>query len=229
MAAVGRLEAQGISEAQWYSMPFPLMAGLPGFSWSITLTFLLAYLAVVINGVGSIQSLGEVVGPTHMTRRLARGISFTGVAGIAAGFLGVFGTVSYAMSPGVILVTRVSSWVPVTMCGAMLVGLAFFQKILAVLASIPPAVVGAALVAGLAAQLGAGISILTRSGRKLTSRDYLVVGLPILLGSAVSIVPDAFFQPFPASAQALVKNGLIVGILMVLVLEHLILRSRRQR
>jgi len=229
MAALGRLEAPGVSESPWFSWPWPVTAGLPRFSCSITLTFVLAYLAVLINGVGSIYSLGEVVGRTHMTQRLGRGISVTGIAGIAAGFLGVFGTVSYAMSPGVILVTRVSSRIPVTVCGIMLVGLAFFQKILAFLASIPPAVVAAALVTGLAAQLGAGISILTRSGRGLASRDYLVAGLPILLGSVVSIVPEAFFQSFPASVQALTKNGLIVGIVMVLALEHLVLRPRRQR
>jgi xanthine/uracil permease len=183
--------------------------------------------AVIINAVGSIYSIAEVVGKGGIEGRVTRGIGFTGLGGFAAGLLGIIGTVSFGFSPGVVLVTRVGSRFAVTICGALLFSLAFFQKILAVAASIPASAVGAAMITGLAAQIGAGISVFTRSGEVLEGRDYLVIGIPILMGAIVSIMPDGFFQAFPSSVHALLKNGPVVGIFLVLLLEHLLLRRRR--
>jgi uracil permease len=207
-------------------MPAPLFPGLPQFSFAASLSFLVAYVAVIVNGVGSIYSVGEVVGKNETGKRVARGIGLTGIGGILAGGCGVIGTVSFGISPGVILVTRVGTRYAVTVCGFLLLSLAFFQKALALFTAIPLSVIGAAMVTGMAAQVGAGISVLTRSGRPLESRDYLVIGIPILLGGTVPFLPEAFFQTFPPEVQVLVKNGMVVGILTVLLLEHLVLRGR---
>ena len=79
----------------------------------------------------------------------------------------------------------------------------------------------------MASQVGAGISVLTRTGRSLQGRDYLVVGIPILLAGITTLFPPDFSQAIPPGAQPLLKNGLVVGTVAVLLLEHLILRQRR--
>ena len=226
MGALGRIEAVAWHEVPWLRLPQPLFPDLPSFSPSAVIPFLVAYVAVVINGVGSIYSIGEIVGKERMGGRVARGIAFTGLGGLLAGALGAIGTVSFGLSPGVVLVTRVGSRFPLTLCGAFLCLLAFFQKALPLLMSIPSSVVGAALITAMASQVGAGISVLTRSGKSLEGRDYLVIGLPLLIGGTISILPGNFFQAFPPSAQAFFKNGLVVGIVLVLLLEHLLLRRR---
>jgi len=226
MWILGRMDVTGVREASWFSLPQPLLPDLPRFSLSATITFLVAYVAVIINGVGSMYSIGEVVGKGGMAGRINRGIGFTGLGGLMAGVLGVIGTVSFAFSPGVVLVTRVGSRFAVTVCGGLLLSLAFFPKFLAVLASFPTSVVGAAMITAMAAQIGVGISVITRSGRALDGRDYMVVGIPVLMGGVVSILPQAFFEVFPSTVHALLKNGLVVGIVLVLVLEHLLLRRR---
>jgi uracil permease len=218
------LNFQSGQEIPWFALPHPLVPGLPSFPLSAILPFLVAYLAVVINGVGSIYSIGEIVGREDMERRVARGIGWTGLGGLAAGVLGSLGTVSFGISPGVVLVTRVGSRYPVTLCGGLLCLLAFFQQILVLLLSIPSSVVGAALLTAMASQVGAGIAVLTRSGRKLEGRDYLVVGLSILLAGLITFLPVAFFRDLPPGVQAFFKNGLVVGIVAVLLLEHLFLR-----
>ncbi len=226
MALMGRLEWGGFTGAEFFSLPRPFFPGAPRFSLSATLIFLVSYIAVIVNAAGSIYGIGEVVGREGIHGRLSRGIGFTGLGGLAAGALGVIGTVSFGFSPGIVLVTRVGTRFAVTLCGCLLLALAFFQGFLTLLGSIPASVVGAAMVTGMAAQIGAGISVLTRNGRNLSGRDYLVVGIPILMGAIVSILPEAFFQVFPAAFHALLKNGLVVGILLVLILEHLLLRRR---
>ena len=223
MWALGRMDVSGVRETSWFSLPQPFFPGLPRFSLSATITFIVAYVAVIINAVGSIYSIGEVVGKEGMAGRVNRGIAVTGLGGLTAGVLGVIGTVSFAYSPGVVLVTRVGSRFAVTVCGGILCALAFFQKFLAILASFPTSVVGAAMITAMAAQIGAGISVITRSGRALDGRDYMVIGIPMLMGGVVSILPEAFFEAFPSTVHALLKNGLVVGIVLVLALEHLLL------
>ncbi|HWU40240.1 MAG TPA: solute carrier family 23 protein, partial [Candidatus Acidoferrum sp.] len=180
MGSLGRLSLSEFHHAPWFSFPTPFFPGYPRFSFSAIVTCVVAYIAVMVNAVGSIYSVGQVVGGEDLGARVARGIGVTGLGGVAAGAMGVIGTVSFGISPGVILVTRVGSRLAVTLCGAILLLLAFFQIFLALLASIPAAIVGAAMITGLAAQTGAGISVLTRSGRPLNGRDYLVIGIPIL-------------------------------------------------
>ena len=82
------------------------------------------------------------------------------------------------------------------------------------------------MITAMAAQIGAGISVITRSGRALDGRDYVVIGIPMLMGGLVSILPGPFFEAFPSTVHALLKNGLVVGIVLVLALEHLLLRRR---
>jgi len=215
-----------LGEIPWFAFPHPLVHGLPSFSGTVTLAFLMAYLAVLVNTVGSIYSMGQVVGTHGIANRVKRGIAATGIGGILAGALGGIGSVSYGLSPGVILVIRTGSRFPVSVCGIMLIFLALFQKVLAVILLIPAPVIGAAMVVGLASQIGIGISVLTRSGKRLDGRDYLVVGIPIIMGGMVSIFPEGFFKAFPPTLLALIKNGLIVGIVLVLVLEHLLLAKK---
>ena len=227
MGLLGRLDFSVRPEVQWFSLPPSLVSEPPRFVLSAILPFLVAYLAVVINGVGSMYSIGEIVGKENMGRRVARGIGLTGAGGILAGALGSIGTVSFGISPGVVLITRVGSRFPLTLCGVFLCLLAFFQKFLMLLISIPPSVVGAALLTAMASQVGAGISVLTRTGRSLGGRDYLVIGLPILLAGIITLLPEDFFRALSFSAQAFLKNGLVVGIVAVLLLEHLILREKK--
>lgn len=228
MGILGRLDLSVRPEVQWFSFPSPLLPEPPRFSLSVILPFLVAYLAVLINGVGSMYSIGEIVGKEKIGGRVARGIGVTGVGGILAGVLGSIGTVSFGISPGVVLITRVGSRIPLTLCGVFLCLLVFFQKFLMLLISIPPSVVGAALMNAMASQVGAGISVLTRTGRSLQGRDYLVVGIPILLAGITTLFPPDFSQAIPPTALPLLKNGLVVGTLAVLLLEHLILRQTKK-
>jgi len=227
MAAYGKVDVSGVSNAAWFSMPSPLFYGTPQFSLPAIIAFIVAYLAVLVNVVGSIYGIGEVVGKEEIDLRVKRGVAVTGVGGLATGFLGVIGTVSYSISPGVVLITRVGSRYAVTVCGIFLFALAFFQKLLALLTSIPASIIGAVMVVAMAAQIGAGISVLTRSTDSLTPRDYMVIGMPLLMGSIASILPEAFFLSIPTALRALLKNGLVVGVILVLLLEHVLLPTKR--
>ena len=113
------------------------------------------------------------------------------------------------------------------MCGIILLCTAFLPRLNALLTAIPATVIGAALCVALGSQVGAGISVITAGGKSMAGRDYLVVGLPVIIGTLVSALPPSFFAVLPASIGVIVGNGLVVGIVMVLILEHLLLRKRQ--
>jgi uracil permease len=223
----GLMDLQPVREASWFSLPARLWTGMPRFYLPAVISCFFAYLAVVVNSVGSIHGVGEIVGKEDLTRRVDRGIGVTGLAGVAAAGLGVVGTVSYSSSPGVILVSRVASRYAQTMCGIILLVAAFIPRLNALLTAVPATVVGAALCVALGSQVGAGISVITSGGRSLAGRDYLVVGLPVIIGTLVAALPPSFFAILPASIGVVVSNGLVVGIVLVLILEHLLLRTRQ--
>ena len=223
--AWGRVDLAPVGAAAWLSLPEGLWAGMPHFSPSGVLSSLLAYLAVAVNAVGSIQGVAGVVGAGDVGRRTDRALALTGLAGVAAAGLGVVGTVGYSTSPGVILVTRVASRYTLAMCGGILVVTGLVPRMSALLAAVPAAVVGAALCVALASQVGAAINAITAGGRALRARDYLVVGLPVLLGTVVAAAPARFFSDLPALLGTIVGNGLVLGILLVLLLEHVLIRQ----
>jgi uracil permease len=222
--AWGRMDLDPVRQASWVGLSGDLWTGAPRFSPSAMLSGVLAYVAVAVNTVGSMQGVAGIVGAEGVGRRMDRGLAMTGLSGVVASGLGVVGTVGYSTSPGVILVTRVASRRALAMCGGILMTAGIASRLGALLSAIPAAVVGAALAVALASQVGAAISTVTAGGRKLTGRDYLVVGLPVLLGSVVAALPTTFFTAFPAGLGSLVGNGLILGILLVLLLEHGLLR-----
>lgn len=223
----GLMDFQPVREASWFSLPARLWTGMPRFYLPAIISCFFAYLAVVVNSVGSIHGVAEIVGKDDLTKRIDRGIAVTGLAGVAAAGLGVVGTVSYSSSPGVILVTRIASRYAQAMCGIILLCTAFLPRLNALLTAIPATVIGAALCVALGSQVGAGISVITAGGKSMAGRDYLVVGLPVIIGTLVSALPPSFFAVLPASIGVIVGNGLVVGIVMVLILEHLLLRKRQ--
>ena len=221
---LGRLDWQKIGAASWFSLSARWVTTAPEFQWAAAVAFACAYLAVMVNTLGSLQGVAVITDRARLTKAVPRGILVTGAAGIVCGVLGVVGTVSYSMSPGVILANRVASRYAVTFCGIILVFAAFLPKLAALISLVPGPVVGAALCVGLGGQVGVGISAV--AAQQITSRDYFVVGLPVILGTVVGFLPNDLLSALPPSLQVFVANSLIIGILLVLVLEHLLLRKK---
>jgi xanthine/uracil permease len=182
--------------------------------------------AVLVNSLGSIHGIANVTDVERLPSAIPRGILFNGVAGILCGFMGIVGMVSYSMSPGVVLANRVASRYTTVYGGVILIIAAFVPKLGALLSLVPAPVVGAALCVAMGAQVGAAFAIVATDG--MVGRDYFVVGLPVLFGTLVGFLPDAFMASIPAALRVFLGNGLIFGIFLVLFLEHILLRKRPQ-
>jgi len=195
------------------------------FDPGILIAFLVCYLALSINDLGSIQSVGEMLGLQDMRGRITRGITITGLAGVLSGFLGVIGPVNFSMSPGVIASTGCASRFTLLPTALGLLALAFMPGAIIILGGIPSTVVGSVLIYIMCSQIAAGLLVAFGSGDGFGLESGLVLGLPLMLGIIISFLPVQVLSTFPAAVRPVMGNGFVIGVLSVLIMEHIIYRN----
>ena len=101
---------------------------------------------------------------------------------------------------------------------------AFVPPIIALLTAIPDAVIGVILLYLMGTQLAAAFSTLI-SNNSVKSFDHaLTVGLPIMVALVFGIIPMGVI---PAVLRPIIGNGFVMGVVTVILLEHVILRDRK--
>lgn len=187
----------------------------------ILISFLLCFLALVINDLGSIQSTGELVNPGDMPRRIAKGITVTGLGNALAGMFGVIGLVDFSLSPGVIASTGCASRYTLIPVGIVTLIFSFSPLSMGWAGMIPDVVIGAMFIYILCSQIAAGFLVLLNSGGDIRFEDGLVIGLPLMLGIVVSFLPASFAATLPPGLKSLVGNGFVVGVVTALILDNI--------
>ena len=192
----------------------------------VILAFLFCYIALIINQIGSVQSLGEMVEAPNMAKRQKRGLLITGLFNMLSGATGVLGVVDYSLSPGVVASTSCASRYTILPAAVAMILLSLFPKAVAVLLTIPQPIMGIVLLFLMATQVAAGFEIIHSSKAVHSFRDGLVLGIPIMLTIILSFAPTEAMAAVPSWLRPIVGNGFVMGIIVVLLLEHLVLREK---
>ena len=194
----------------------------------VILAFLFCYIALLINQIGSVQSLGQMVEASHMERRQKRGLLVTGLFHMLCGTTGVLGVVDYSLSPGVVASTSCASRYTILPAAVAMILLALFPQVVAALLTIPQPIMGIVLLFLMATQVAAGLEIIHSSKAVLSFRDGLVLGIPIMVTIILSFAPAEAMAAVPSLLRPIVVNGFVMGIIVVLILEHLVLREKKR-
>ena len=200
-----------------------MLSGLT-FDWSLITAFVICYIALLINDIGSIESLGTMLGIKGMDSRLKHGVRITGIMNIISGAMGILGPVNYSMSPGIIASTRCASrWtlVPATI---LLVIFALFPDVIFLLTNIPNPVIGVILLFLMGTQLAAGFEMVHSTRSVQTFADGLTLGLPFMMAMLFQLMP---VNIIPTVIQPLVGNGFAMGVVVVILMEHVINRPKK--
>ena len=211
----------GIIPEQATVLNFPL-----DFEMGTILAFLFCYIALIVNELGSIQAVGHMLQADRMDQCTTRGVGIVGVTNVLSGLFGVIGPVDYSMSPGVISATGCASRYTLLPAGAGLILCAFFPSVVGMLVTIPGVVMGAILLYLMATQLAAGLQMLVRE-KAITDFDSgVVVGLPLMVALLLSFAPEGVLNLIPSLFKPIVGNGFVMGVITVLIMEHLIFKKR---
>jgi uracil permease len=214
-------------ETALLALPGDLLAPLAVPDAGVLAAFLVCYLALAVNDLGSIQSVGGLLRASGMEERVNRGVAVTGIGNVLAGLTGVIGPVNFSLSPGVIAATGCASRFALVPAAVGLGLLAASPLAIGYLASIPGPVIGVVLTYVMASQIAAGLVLAQEAGAVGAFDDGLIVGIPLLLGTVVAFLPPEVTTGFPATVRPLLTNGFVVGIIAVLMLEHLVYRRTR--
>ncbi|HKI50093.1 MAG TPA: solute carrier family 23 protein [Desulfobacteria bacterium] len=196
-------------------LPFSIQPG-------VLISFLFCYIALAINDVGAIQAVNEMLRTADMDKRMARGISVTGLANTASGLLGVIGPVDYTITPGIIAATRCASRFTLVPTALIMLVLAFLPSAIGFMGSIPSVVIGAILAYVLMTQIAAGLMVAFQKGEDFRFEDGLVIGASILLGTLVAFLPGEVFDGLPPFLRPVLGNGFVAGVVSALVMEQLL-------
>ena len=222
------LELKNVTSLQSYSYGglFSVTSGL-SFQAGLILSFIICFIGLSINDLGSMQAVNELLEIKDPDRRIARGILITGLSNVFSGILGVIGPVNYSMSPGVIMSSRCASRFSLIPAACISLLLAFLPTVVGIIIKAPSTVIGALMTYLMGTQVASGLilAVKDRNGG-LQYDDALVIGASTLLGVITVFLPDHVIQAMHPSLKPLLGNGLVVGVISAMILEHVVLRKR---
>ncbi len=208
----------------WMSCGFIADLGLqPGLNVGVLISFLVCYFALAINDLGSIQSMNRLLELKDMDARVYRGVTVTGICNVLAGCLGVIGPVNYSLSPGVVMSTGCASRFTLIPAGVIIGIVGFSPATIAFLGGVPSVIVGCVMLYILTSQIAAGLSVANQS-TEFQFEDGLVIGLPVLLGTVISFLPNDVLATFPVVLRPILGNGFVVGTVGAFILDRGIFR-----
>jgi len=197
----------------------------PVWEPGLLISFLICFIALSINDLGSIQAVGQLIKPPAMKRRVTAGITFSGLSNMLAGFFGVIGPVNFSMSVGIIAANGNASRLTMIPTSVGLLLMAFLPGVVAFIWNVPAVVVGTILLYIMCSQLAAGLMVAFGAG-EFSFQDGLIIGIPMMLSILISYMPPDVRGALPPVLIPLVGNGFVMGVLAVLALEHVLYRRK---
>ena len=208
----------------WMSLDFLADVSLrPGLNVGVLVSFLVCYIALAVNDLGSIQSMNRLLDLKDGDDRILRGITVTGICNVLAGCLGVVGPVDYSLSPGVVTATGCASRFTLLPAATIIAIVGLSPAIIGFLGGVPSVVVGCVLLYILTSQIAAGLSVAVQR-QVFQFEDGLVIGLPLLLGTIIAFLPADVLDSFPMVLKPILGNGFVVGTVTAILLDRAVFR-----
>lgn len=197
------------------------------FDFGVIVAFIFCYLALLINELGSIQSMGSILNVEDMEKRTQRGVAVIGVSNIFAGLTGVIGLVDFSFSPGIISATRCASRFVLIPAGVGLIVISFFPGVVSILNQTPSLVIGAIMFYLMVTQLASGFHLMQKQKAVVDFESAIVIGFPIMLAVLISFLSKPVVEAIPSIVRPILTNGFVMGVIMVIISEHFIFRKKR--
>jgi len=211
---------QKMLAAPMISLPRKAHAGW-SFDLALLPAFLIASLASTIKSVGDL-TLCQKINDADWKRTDMQSVSggiFAGAIGTGlSGLLGGMGQSTFSSNVGLSLATGATSRSIAIPCGILMILLAFLPKLAAFFAVMPDPVMGAILIYVACYMILAGIQVIT--SRMLDARRIFVVGIALIFGLSVDMVPGLYGN-VPDLIQPLFSSSLAISTVLVVFLNLL--------
>lgn len=218
---IGLVDFTPIKEASWIGLP-----GIPvilehgiKFSLAGVAPFIIAYLVTTIETVGCLIAIGEASDIKTSSEQLSKGVLADGLGSFLAGFFGVCPNTTFSQNIGLIPITKVSSRYVVIISGVIMMLLGIFQKLGALVASIPSPVLGGAGIVMFGVVAASGIKTLSKVN--INNRNLIIISVSIALGLGITTRPE-LLTVLPESLKLLFGSGISTGTIFAVMLNILL-------
>lgn len=229
---MGLFNTQIIADAAWFGLPD---IAWPGLDLSFDKRFWALFPAfAIVTVVGAIETFGDAVSIQRCGHRENRPIDFRsvqgalradGVGNLLSGLMGTLPNTTYSTSISLVEFTGVAAKRVGIYGGVILLLLAFFPKVSALLQAIPNPVIGAYLIILLAVLFSAGgIRLVAHGG--LSAENGLLVGISFWMGTAFQN-GMIFPKMMPGWLHTILDNGMTAGGFTALIISGLFYLRRR--
>ncbi|MGV8872182.1 MAG: 2-oxo-4-hydroxy-4-carboxy-5-ureidoimidazoline decarboxylase [Rhodococcus sp. (in: high G+C Gram-positive bacteria)] len=216
---LGDMNFDGTSEASWVGFTQPFLFGAPKFSAIAIISMIVVMLIIAVETTGSVYATGEIVGKRIKKDDIAATLRADGVATVIGGTFNSFPYTAFSENVGLVRLTGVRSrWVVATAGGIMIL-LGLLPKTAAVVASIPPPVLGGAALALFATVAVVGIQTLSKVDFT-DHRNLIIVATSLGLAMLVTIQPSVS-EGVPDWLAMLFGSGIVLGAVSAIVLNVL--------
>nr|WP_263323333.1 purine/pyrimidine permease [Neobacillus sp. Marseille-Q6967] len=211
--------------ASWFAVPELFSWGTPQFDLGIMLTSLITSVVLISNVLASIVVIGITLEKEIHLRHYQKGILGNGLGLLFSGLFSVVGVVPLAVSAGFINTTGIKAKRPLVIGTLLVVLCGFLPYIGGFFATMPLEVAYASLFIPFSQLLGFGIRDLM--GQEPSQRNLLVIGLSLMAGIGLMFIPADAFEALAPWLRNIIANGLLVGLILCLFLEHIVFRETK--
>lgn len=180
------------------------------FQWALLVPFLVATVSSALKTMGDLttcQRINDADWKRPDMQSISRGILACAAGNFISGVSGALGQSVSSSNVGLSIATGATSRRIAYVTGGLLVLLAFFPMPAAIFAIMPTPVMGASLIFSASFMILAGMQIILT--RLIDSRKIFVIGISIVFGLSVDILPGLYknihpwLQPFFSSSLSL--------------------------
>jgi xanthine permease len=216
-AGCGLVDFSGVAKAGLLGITTPFRFGLPTFSLAAIVSMVIVMLITAVETTGDVFATGEIVEKTIHQQDIARALRADGLSTLLGGILNSFPYTCFAENIGLVRLTRVKSRFVVAAAGVIMILLGLFPKIAALVAAIPPPVLGGAATILFATVAVVGIQTLSRVDFH-EERNVIIVAVSIGLAMIPVAFPN-FYKNFRPEWQIIVGNSITMGSLAAILLN----------
>src|SRR3954447_9164897 len=215
--ALGDATFSGVADSSWVAVATPFYFGIPKFSVAAIISMIVVMLITAVETTGDVFATGEIVDKRVGREDVARALRADGLATTIGGVLNSFPYTCFAENVGLVRLTRVQSRYVVAAAGVFMILVGLVPKAGALVASVPPPVLGGAALAMFATVAVVGIQTLARVDFH-DHRNVVIVGTSLGLAMFVTAQPGVA-QAVPDWAQIIFGSGITLGSLCAIFLN----------
>jgi len=214
---LGDATFDSVSTSPWFEVTTPFFFGIPKFSAAAIISMVVVMLITAVETTGDVFATGEIVEKRVGADDVSKALRADGLSTFIGGVLNSFPYTCFAENVGLVRLTRVKSRYVVAAAGVFMILIGLVPKAGALVASVPPPVLGGAALAMFATVAVVGIQTLARVDFH-DHRNVVIVGTSLGLAMFVTAQPGVA-EAVPDWAQIIFGSGITLGSLCAIFLN----------